>query len=1078
MKIKLIGLCILLFTCYFSFSQSILGVYSSDFNELTIIQSGNSVTGTYKYRNGRIEGTLNGHTLTGLWFQDNGKGKLVFEFNSDFSGYTGKWGYNDAAPTSKWNGTKIAGAQTASTPQQNIPVKTPPSAPKATSSNNTIENGLVSWYQFDGDFNDHSTNSYHATNIGASWTADRHGENNKALSFDGNSSGVRLDNGFPDVFNGSLTVSMWVYFNDDDRSVLFGSYNTANNVCFEKHTNYRLRIWWNNGQIDFFSPNNVVTSNKWFFVTFVRDKGQNKFIIYVNDKEVASTSGIGTDVAPAGPFYIGRDSRTGTTVTNGKIDDVKIYNRALTTQKAESASVPSVIPIAPSAPLEKLSVNLNNSDAIAGDLKQNSIQLNVSKGTFDQPIKLQVKENRSVPQFDKNRANLIGTPFEITIDQKSKRLNKPIQVKLKLEQTEIAELNHPGDLWMGYFNGKSWDYFKPLEVNLSEKYVKFETYHFSDYAKAELTKKEIINDFAYKNAVSQWVENDNNTATKQAIEQMVSKILSEKMGLNNKSLTQDIVEAILKENDYTSLMVSYNDGRMEDFAQDIAVLAGKKICDVVTNDSNAKALLGSVTNHSSKIGAGVKIAVALSNGDGEQAAKELSMEILNTFPLTKLLTITAEITERQINRWKNQELEAAYQVFVNGAESRIPWWGYQVEPGKFDEVWAQMRGLETKILDDAIKNYASLKNMHPGDLNTVVLEKIRRDTKENLRQEFIKRKNQESRIETIQAENIKLISEFERANLLSRNRFGFTDATDFDFRIERLFRIKDMILKDTKSRLGFTGVDDGGIISAQTIAALTQIWYSDNSKEKYRQELIRRGYLKEEKPIAISKVELAKPVEDPPKKKSPAATNTITASSGSDTNADIQGTGKGLWVLVETINYDGKTDLDNTNKNGAYQVSGSCSPGSYNYDWKYLGKADSYYNPPLKSGESYSIKCTVSNPPKVMDAGEVITLNLSLSFTAQNLSYFTPDASVSADFDKWDTKLGFASGASVSFRNSAGKSSFKISTHKSLKVYSVSEKVTAEAPSGVRDIRIALRTLFYPGAKMGTSYIYQWKYAH
>ena len=296
MKKNLVTLAILLLICYIGFSQSISGVYNTDFKEMTITQNGNKVTGTYKHQNGRVEGTLSGQTLTGFWVQDNGKGKFVFEFNSDFSGYTGKWGYNDAAPASKWNGTRIAGVQTASSPQQNTPAKTSPSAQKTTSSNSPLENGLAAWYQFDGDFNDYSTNSYHATNIGASWTPDRNGETNKAVSFDGNSSGVRLDNGFPNVFNGSLTVSMWVYFKDDTRAILFGSYNTANNVVFEKHTNNRLRIWWNNGQIDFFSPDNVVGTNKWFFVTFVRDKGQNKFIIYVNDKEVASTSGIGTDV--------------------------------------------------------------------------------------------------------------------------------------------------------------------------------------------------------------------------------------------------------------------------------------------------------------------------------------------------------------------------------------------------------------------------------------------------------------------------------------------------------------------------------------------------------------------------------------------------------------------------------------------------------------------------------------------------------------------------------------------------------------------------------------------------------------
>jgi hypothetical protein len=83
------------------------GVYNTDFNELTITQTGNSVTGTYKYQNGRIEGTLNGNVLTGWWYQDNGKGRFEFVFNADFSAFEGRWGYNDVAPTGKWNGTKI-----------------------------------------------------------------------------------------------------------------------------------------------------------------------------------------------------------------------------------------------------------------------------------------------------------------------------------------------------------------------------------------------------------------------------------------------------------------------------------------------------------------------------------------------------------------------------------------------------------------------------------------------------------------------------------------------------------------------------------------------------------------------------------------------------------------------------------------------------------------------------------------------------------------------------------------------------------------------------------------------------------
>lgn len=87
-------------------AQSIAGVYDSDFNEMTLQVNGNKVTGTYKWADGRIEGTLSGHTLKGRWTQSNGKGRFVFEFNSDFSAFTGKWSYNDAEPALKWNGKK------------------------------------------------------------------------------------------------------------------------------------------------------------------------------------------------------------------------------------------------------------------------------------------------------------------------------------------------------------------------------------------------------------------------------------------------------------------------------------------------------------------------------------------------------------------------------------------------------------------------------------------------------------------------------------------------------------------------------------------------------------------------------------------------------------------------------------------------------------------------------------------------------------------------------------------------------------------------------------------------------------
>jgi len=92
----IISVFLLLLSTHSILAQNASGIYQSDFNEMTLQQSGNQVSGTYKHSDGRIEGTLSGTTLSGWWTQSNGKGRIVFVFSPDFSSFTGKWGYDNA----------------------------------------------------------------------------------------------------------------------------------------------------------------------------------------------------------------------------------------------------------------------------------------------------------------------------------------------------------------------------------------------------------------------------------------------------------------------------------------------------------------------------------------------------------------------------------------------------------------------------------------------------------------------------------------------------------------------------------------------------------------------------------------------------------------------------------------------------------------------------------------------------------------------------------------------------------------------------------------------------------------------
>ncbi len=245
---------------------------------------------------------------------------------------------------------------------------------------------------------------------------------------------------------------------------------------------------------------------------------------------------------------------------------------------------------------------------------------------------------------------------------------------------------------------------------------------------------------------------------------------------------------------------------------------------------------------------------------------------------------------------------------------------------------------------------------------------------------------------------------------------------------------------------------------------------------------------------APSRVELYKPGEDTPALTVPFKvsypTTTILLSSSGEKEPEPEQPDVAqeepqqpeakeyAWVLVDTVLYDAKEDIEIANKNqeGSYVTSGSASPGNYSVSWQYTGDTDTYYDPDVIHGEGAGSQAIFSTPPSTIKAGETVSLSLSLSFTENTLSYYSSKASASADFDEWDMTPGSVTRNSIDFKNKDGKDSFAIDTYHSVQVYSVSDTITAVAPSGSQEgDRIAIRTIYYSRVGMGTNYVYEWR---
>ncbi len=204
----------------------------------------------------------------------------------------------------------------------------------------SLNEGLVSYWRFEEENNlgYDSVGDNHGTVNGAIWTPV--GAVGAALSFDGNDYiDVPYDSSL-NIINDALTVSAWVKFND---------YGTTQQILSKRKdasTDYRMYLA-KIDQVNYYlgftgesgpyidwghQSNNYLTIDTWHHVVGVKDGSQIRLYIDGDlDKEApASTSGFNaTDGILTIGCMMADDYTTQTDFLNGQLDDVRIYNRAL-----------------------------------------------------------------------------------------------------------------------------------------------------------------------------------------------------------------------------------------------------------------------------------------------------------------------------------------------------------------------------------------------------------------------------------------------------------------------------------------------------------------------------------------------------------------------------------------------------------------------------------------------------------------------------------------------------------------------------------------------------------------------------
>ncbi|KGO96025.1 hypothetical protein Q767_07110 [Flavobacterium enshiense DK69] len=207
-------------------------------------------------------------------------------------------------------------------------------AVKAQVPNHVPTSGLVAYYGFNGNANDATANNYHLTNNGATLTADRNGTANSAYSFNGSYSYLTLSV-FPTAFSydGAHSVSFWMKKNNSATSVTImnGSTTNGNFIWNVQSTGTATQTGVNKqGNSWTWASGPSVNIGQWEHYTAVYNN--QSLTLYKNGVSVGTNTAGYTGVnSTSQPLWIGRGPSGG--YFNGTVDDVAIWNRALTPEE-------------------------------------------------------------------------------------------------------------------------------------------------------------------------------------------------------------------------------------------------------------------------------------------------------------------------------------------------------------------------------------------------------------------------------------------------------------------------------------------------------------------------------------------------------------------------------------------------------------------------------------------------------------------------------------------------------------------------------------------------------------------------
>ncbi len=202
-----------------------------------------------------------------------------------------------------------------------------------------VTNGLVGWWKMNGNANS-EVGTVNGTPFNVTPTAGQNGQANGAYSFNGTNSYIQVPAGFADFTNG-VSVSVWIKpaatanANGNHRIIHFGSTLSSNNdsfMLYDLAITSTLGFGTYSGATGYtVTATSMLVNNAWNH--YVATQVGSSAVLYKNGVQVATGTGGTLPNLTRNYNFIGAFSTAylnNSYTFNGALDDLRIYNRAVT----------------------------------------------------------------------------------------------------------------------------------------------------------------------------------------------------------------------------------------------------------------------------------------------------------------------------------------------------------------------------------------------------------------------------------------------------------------------------------------------------------------------------------------------------------------------------------------------------------------------------------------------------------------------------------------------------------------------------------------------------------------------------